>query len=165
MPSSRLLIGTGTFLLTEICFWYRSNFRLAGYLPNDYECRKYGVLESKERLERKKQLWTKYADYKREWCRRFDYHVYGIRPGENWGLFSACWLPSWEPMFCKKTDYPPRKNPYFLSSTPLRELFTEGVPYNYMEKVDSIPAVKAKPELKYMFHSPLEAGKAVREQR
>ncbi|CCW68775.1 unnamed protein product [Phytomonas sp. Hart1] len=146
-----------SFLLSEIAFCYRSMFRLSGFLPNDYECRKYGVLEDKERLEKKKEIWERYTAYKKEWCRRFDYHVYGIHPGDNWNLFSACWIPAWETSFNTKTDYPPRKNPYFLTATPLRDKFVESANFYEVPTNDNIPLIKARPELKYIYRGPLDA--------
>ncbi|CCW62442.1 unnamed protein product [Phytomonas sp. EM1] len=150
-------IFVSTFILAEVAFCYRSMFRLAGFLPNDYECRKYGVLEDKERLEKKKEMWERYAAYKKEWCRRFDYHVYGIRPGENWSLFSACWIPAWEPSFNTKTDYPPRKNPYFLTATPLRDKFIENPNFYEVPTNDNVPLIKARPEFKYIYRGPIDA--------
>ncbi|KPA85547.1 putative mitochondrial hypothetical protein [Leptomonas pyrrhocoris] len=159
---TRFSVSGGTFLLTELCFCYRSMFRLSGFLPNDYECRKFGVMESKDRLERKKDMWSKYAAYKKEWCRRFDYHVYGIRPGENFSLFSACWLPAWEPPHGKITDYPLRKNPYFLSSTPLRDFFIEGMQTADVSKTEAAPLTRARPEVKYVFRGPQNAEKSTK---
>lgn len=158
MPMTRSAISGGTFLMVELCFCYRSLFRLSGFLPNDYECRRYGVMESRERLEDKKELWEKYATYKKEWCRRFDYHVYGIRPGENISLFSACWLPAWEPSYGKQTEYPLRKNPYFLSATPLREMFAENPFHMEIQKTDNVPLVRARPEVKYLYSGPITAS-------
>lgn len=167
-PSTRNVVSKGmthrlicylNFSMTEIAFAYRSALRLTGYLPNDYECRKYGVLESKERLEEKKQLWEKYAAYKKEWCRRYDYHVYGIRPGANWNLLSACWLPTWTPKFNVNTDYPPRKNPYFISSTPITEMFVENQFVAPLPKSNSVPLVRARPEFMYLYHGPLDETK------
>lgn len=160
MPQSRAALSYGSFLLGELCLMYRSSYRLQGYLPNDYECQKYGVKESKERLEKKKEMWDKYTNYKREWCRRFDYHVYGIRPGENWNLFSACWFPAWEPSYCKRTDYPLRKNPYFLSAAPLSKMFSENRTWMDVPKQDNVPLIQARPELKYTYHGPLDANKS-----
>lgn len=158
MPMSRSAITFLTFFSTDMCFCYRSMYRLTGYLPNDYECRKYGVLEDKERLEHKKQLWEKYAKYKKEWCRRFDYHVYGIRPGENWSLFSACMIPAWGPAFNTRTDYPPRKNPYFLTATPLRDMFAESQFTYEIPKDETVPLVKERPEFKYLYRGPERSG-------
>jgi hypothetical protein len=155
-------IGWGTFLMTELCFCYRSMFRLSGFLPNDYECRKFGVLETKERLEHKKEMWTKYAAYKKEWCRRFDYHVYGIRPGENFSLFSACWFPAWESSYGKITDYPLRKNPYFLSTTPLREYYIESMFTADGPRTDRAPLAIARPEVKYVFRGPINAAQSTK---
>lgn len=158
MNVTNFTVSVGTFLLVEMCLCYRSMFRLSGYLPNDYECRKFGVMETKERLEHKKDLWSKYAAYKKEWCRRFDYHVYGIRPGENFSLFSACWFPAWESPYGKITDYPMRKNPYFLSSTPLREYFVESPRTAPVPKTSSAPLVHARPEVQYIFRGPINAA-------
>ncbi|EPY39921.1 hypothetical protein AGDE_00657 [Angomonas deanei] len=153
---TKATIGFGTFVLCELMFLYRSVFRLSGYMPNDYECRKFGVLETKERLEQKKALWEKYATYKKEWCRRFDYHVYGIRPGENFNLFSACWIPAWEPSFGKQTDYPLRKNPYFLTTAPLRTAFRDNGGRYYQTRDGEVPSIKARPEMKYLYQGPLK---------
>ncbi|ORC88653.1 uncharacterized protein TM35_000162910 [Trypanosoma theileri] len=154
MPMSRSSITMLTFFCMDLCFGYRSMYRLTGYLPNDYECRKYGVMEDKERLEEKKRMWEKYAKYKKEWCRRFDYHVYGIRPGENWSFFSACLLPSWEPRFNTCTDYPMRKNPYFLTTTPLRDMFAESQFTYEIPNDENVPLVKERPEFKYLYRGP-----------
>ncbi|CBH17726.1 NADH-ubiquinone oxidoreductase complex I, 21 kDa subunit, putative [Trypanosoma equiperdum] len=154
MPMSRTSITMLTFISTDLCFCYRSMYRLTGYLPNEYECFKYGVLEDKDKLQRKKELWEKYANHKREWCRRYDYHVYGIRPGETFSFFSACMIPSWEPRYNTRTDYPPRKNPYFLTSTPLRDTFLES-PFTYeIPKDETVPLVRERPELKYLYRGP-----------
>lgn len=143
-----------TFGASEICCGYRSVYRLTGYLPNDYECRKFGVMETKEALEHKKEMWEKYAAYKKEWCRRYDYHVFGIRPGENWSLFSACWLPAWKPRFNTCTDYPLRKNPYFLTAAPLREAFIDPPSNAELNREDNVPLIRARPELKYLYNGP-----------
>lgn len=162
LPASLTLITCGTFCMMEVAFGYRSLFRLAGFLPNDYECRKYGVLEDSARLQRKKALWDRYAAYKKEWCRRFDYHVYGIRPGENWSLFSACWFPSWEPIYGRETCYPRRKNPYFITAKPLEDIFTENRSFTDITKTESSPLIKVRPELKYLFAGPKEAAKSTK---
>lgn len=147
------------FSMAEIGFCYRSLMRLTGHLPNDLECRKYGVLEDKDRLEQKKKLWEQYAAYKKEWCRRFDYHVYGIRPGSNWSFLSACWIPNWTPRYNTVTDYPPRKNPYFLSSSPLSEMFAESQFTSHIPKSNAVPLIRARPEFKYLYHGPLDETK------
>lgn len=151
------------FSMAEIAFCYRSMMRLTGHLPNDLECRKYGVLEDKERLEQKKKLWDQYAAYKKEWCRRYDYHVYGIRPGTNWSLLSACWIPNWAPRYNTVTDYPPRKNPYFLSSSPLSEMFAENQFVAQIPKSNAVPLIRARPEFKYLYHGPLDETKLMAE--
>ena len=87
---------------------FRAYFRLIGTAPNEPECLKYGVTESKARLEQKKKLWEQYAHYRMEWMRRFDYHVYGIRPGETFSLFSPCLFPPTPPRYATRTDYPLR---------------------------------------------------------
>lgn len=149
------------FAMAEVAFCYRSMLRLTGHLPNDYECRKYGVLEDAAQLERKRFLWEKYAAYKKEWCSRYDYHVYGIRPGGNRSLFSSCWLPSWTPQFLTTTEYPRRKNPYFLSATPLASTFAENPFLGEIPKSDLVPLVRARPEVKYLYHGPLDESKAL----
>lgn len=164
MPMSRSCIVWGTFVMVELCFAYRSLFRLQGYAANDHECRKFGVLEDKQRLEKKKEMWEKYAAYKKEWCRRFDYHVFGIRPGENFSLWSACWIPALVPSYNTITDYPPRKNPYFLTSTPLVETFVEGPMNMNVLKQDNVPLIKARPELKYLYHGPIDAAESAHKQ-
>lgn len=163
MPASRGSIVWGTLFLMEFCFAYRSLFRLQGYAANDHECQKFGVLEDKTRLEKKKEMWEKYTAYKKEWCRRFDYHVYGIRPGENMSLMSACWIPAVEPAFGKITEYPPRKNPYFLTSTPLVDIFSEAPNSMDILKQDNVPLIKARPEFRYLYHGPLNAAEPVTE--
>lgn len=143
-----------TFLCSEGCFVYRSISRLSGYLPNDYEANLYGVIETKDQLERKKNFWAKYAAYKEEWMRRWDYHVYGIRPGERGSLFSACWLSPWPVRYGTKTDYPMRKNPYFLSATPLHDMFLES-PFLYpIPMAKNYPLVEQRPEVYHIYRGP-----------
>lgn len=159
--NSRFSVFVGTFLMMELCFSYRSLFRLQGYCANDHECRKYGVLEDKQRLEKKKEMWEKYAAYKKEWCRRFDYHVFGIRPGEHFSLWSACWIPAVVPSFNTVTEYPRRKNPYFLTATPLVDIFVEQPMSMNILKQDNVPLIKSRPELKYLYHGPIDAARSV----
>lgn len=160
LGSTRRTAVFGTFVMTDMMFVYRSSMRLIGRAANDYECRKYGVIEDRERLEQKKALWERYAAYKREWCRRYDYHVYGIRPGENWSLFSACWLPMWTPAYNTVTDYPRRKNPYFVTTTPVRDLCNDNALHTPTPNDLKVPLVQARPEFQYRYFGPIEAAKS-----
>lgn len=142
-------------LATEMLFMYRSFWRLTGVAPNDAECKYFGVLEDSTRLKQKADLWAKYAAYKEEWCRRWDYHVFGIRPGERFSLFSACMLPPKPILFNTTTDYPMRKNPYFLSTTPLRDMFLENPFITHLpQRVKDYPLAQVRPEVAQLYHGP-----------
>lgn len=142
-------------LSTEMLFVFRSFWRLTGVSPNEPECRHYGVLEDSARLKQKADLWAKYAAYKEEWCRRWDYHVYGIRPGERISFFSACMLPPKPVLFNTTTDFPLRKNPYFLSTTPLRDMFLENPFMDHIpQREKNYPLAQARPEVAQLYNGP-----------
>lgn len=143
------------WVCTEWLFMYRSSFRLRGEAPNDYECRYYGVMEDKKRLQEKAELWAKYAAYKEEWMRRWDYHVYGIRPGERKSFWSACFFSPTPIRYNTCTDYPMRKNPYFLSAAPLKDMFLESpFLYHLPQREKNFPLAQARPESVQLYHGP-----------
>jgi hypothetical protein len=104
-----------TFLMLEMGLGHRSSNRLRGCIENDYECEKYGVLENQQRLAEKAKYWEKYRKYKEEWMKRYDYYVFGMRPGERYTLLSPCHIPPAAVLFSKRTDFKLRKNPFILS--------------------------------------------------
>jgi hypothetical protein len=139
-------------LLFASCFsigCFRSYFRLSGTMPNERECELYGVVESTARLEEKKRQWEKYAHYRAEWMRRFDYHVYGIRPGETFSFFSPCLLPPTPTRYSKRTDFRMR------DVNPLRGNLKDGVTLENRTLNDWMthpeqPMMKARPELMHL---------------
>lgn len=110
---------------------------------------KYGVLQTKERLEQRKQRWEKYAAFKEQWCRRYDFHVFNMRPGERYKFLSPCLFPPRRPKFMQKTDYPLRKNPDILTTTPLRDMFHEAGSSISIPQNDNIPLLQARPQLRW----------------
>ena len=97
-------------------------------------------------------------DYKEEWMRRFDYHVWGMRPGERTGLFSACHFPPYPVAFCTRTDFPMRKNPFILSSKPISKLRLDSMQsYFWAEDADT-PIERARPEVNYLYRGGLKSG-------
>lgn len=152
---TREVVSLSNFLGFEFLFAFRSLQRLTGELPNVPECEYYGVMEDSKRLKEKAVLWAKYANYKEEWCRRWDYHVLGIRPNERYSIFSACVLPPKQIRYNTRTDFPMRKNPYFLSNTPLRTMFLENPFINEMPKGQkNYPLAVARPEVVYVYNGP-----------
>lgn len=139
------------FLVFEMCFMYRSIWRLTGQAPNEPECYKYGVYETPARLQQKAERWRKYANYKEEWMRRWNYYIWGMRPGEENTWISACWFGHWKVRYNTKTDYPVRKNPYKVSMRSVRDMQmltkTEG---GYEKGVDSY-LTRCRPEFQHMW--------------
>lgn len=153
-PMVQTCIKALNFFGCECVFTYRSVGRLSGSVPNEPECNYYGILEDSATLKRKAELWEKYANFKAEWCRRWDYHVYGIRPGERVSFFSACWFSPGAVRYNKKTEFPKRKNPYFLSNTPLKDFFLEGPVLLQYPKGTNYPLAKARPEVAHLYRGP-----------
>jgi len=128
---------------------YRALLRLTGQSPNDTECYKYGVIETPQRLREKAENWRQYAEYKEEWMRRYNYYIWGQRPGESYTLLSCCHLPYKPVRYNKKTDYPQRRNPFVLSAKPLSELMMDwGTGYYYPLGDDVLSS--SRPDMKYM---------------
>ena len=94
-----------------------STSRLQGKMDNEYECMRFGVLESPARLAEKAKYWERLRKYKDEWMKRYDYYIYGMRPGERYSFLSPCHFPPAAVIFNKRTDYPMRKNPFILTET------------------------------------------------
>ena len=148
------VIVCGEFLVTH----YNSKKRLAGLAPNERECYKYGVLESNERLREKAAHWRAYKEYKDEWCRRYDYFVYGQRPGERLSLLASC---HWRPrpvIFNEKFDYPMRKNPYWTYGPPLETARLEGGRFFQFVPGAETALEVARPELKYIYERNVRGG-------
>ena len=141
------------FFFMECMFGDRAWLRLQGKISNEAECYKFGVLETRDRLEKKVEYWKKFKKFKAEWMRRWDYHVWGQRPGERYSLLSACHFPPYPVMFCEKTDFPMRKNPFLLSSKPLSEYKLEPLSNHWYPeaKGTSYPVVEGHPEFKYLY--------------
>jgi hypothetical protein len=139
------------YVFFEMCCMQRSLLRLQGRIPNEPECHKFGVLESKERLEKKVEYWRKYKAYKEEWMRRWDYHVWHMRPGERYQLWSSCHFPPYPVLFSSKTDFPMRKNPFVLSSKPIGELRLDCQAAHYYPKGATTPVEAERPEIKYLW--------------
>lgn len=157
---TREVISLANFVGCEFLMAFRSMSRLTGESPNEPECDYYGVMEDATRLQEKAELWKKYAAFKEEWCRRWDYHVLGIRPGERWSFFSACMLPPAPVRFNTRTNYPMRKNPYFLSNTPLHKMFLENPFINEIPKGEkNYPLTRARPEVAYVYNGPDQTRK------
>jgi hypothetical protein len=152
---TREVLGITNFLGFEFLFAFRSMQRLTGELSNIPECEYYGVMEDSQRLKEKAALWARYANYKEEWCRRWDYHVLGIRPNERFSVFSACIFPPVQVRYNTRTDFPLRKNPYFLSNTPLRSMFLENPFINEIPKgKKNYPLATARPEVVHVYNGP-----------
>jgi hypothetical protein len=141
------------FFFMECLFGDRAWLRLQGKIDNEAECYKYGTLETKDRLEKKVEYWQRYKAFKAEWMRRWDYHVWGQRPGERYSFLSACHCPPYPVMFCEKTDFPMRKNPFVLSARPLSEYKMESVSMHWYPQSDKYggPSVDGHPEFKYLY--------------
>lgn len=130
---------------------FRTYFRFMGHTENEAECERYGVEESSARLEEKRKMWEKYAAYRAEWMRRFDYHVYGLRPGETYSIFSPCFIPASETRYNKRTDFRMR------DSMHLRGKMNEGqwnvqsqLKEPYVRHPEN-PLMKNRPEIKYVY--------------
>ncbi len=141
------------FVFFEFLMGERAIMRLAGKIENEAECYKFGVLETRDRLERKVEYYRKFRDFKNEWLRRWDYHVWGMRPGERYKIWSACFFPAYPIMFCEKVDFPMRKNPFTLSSAPLSEYKLEPIAAHWYPTYNKAkgPVVEGHPEFKYLY--------------
>jgi hypothetical protein len=139
------------FVMMEMNWGYRSIARLQGRVHNEPECFKYGVVETPRRLEEKIKYWRKYKAYKDEWMRRFDYHVWGMRPGERQTFFSSCFISPFPVLFCEKTEFPMRKNPFILSSKPISKLRLDSMASYYYAKDANTPIEQARPEVNYIY--------------
>lgn len=143
--------------LSECSMGFRSLQRLQGLAENDYECRRYGVVEDKARLELKARRWAQYADYKREWTDRWNYYNWGMRPGESWQLWSPCIFPPLPVYYNTTTDYPLRKNPIKVSDRSLRTLHLDSpnfVEYPREGTRETVNVYAARPEVKYIYRGP-----------
>lgn len=148
---SKKWITVALTLNCEFAFGYRAIWRLQGQTPNETECYKYGVLETPHRLAVKADRWRRFKNYKEEWMRRYDYYLWGMRPGERWSFFSPCWMAPWPIRFNTKTDYPIRKNPYMLSKHGIRERYLESN-YGHYFPVDADDYLtRSRPEVKYIW--------------
>lgn len=107
-----------TFGMLEFGLGHRASCRLRGTIENEREADIFGVVENKSRLEEKVKFWEKYRAYKEEWMKRYDYYVYGLRPGERFTLLSSCHFPPAPVLFNKRTDFKLRRNPFLLSEQP-----------------------------------------------
>lgn len=114
--------GAGvTFLALETVVMNRSMSRLIGNSPNEHECVKFGVTETPERLREKAERWAKFAAYKKEWVKRWNYNVWSMRPGEEFSIFTACIIPYLPVRYNTRFDYPMRKNPFYMTATPIKD--------------------------------------------
>lgn len=144
-------------------FANRGQDRLMGFAENEHECEKWGIYDSRENLERKAKNWAKYAAHKEEWMRRFNYMTFGERPAETGGIMSACWFPHSKVKYNTRLDYPARKNPMFLTATPLRDMqsewsFTYALPPKNRDEPNrrsDDPAQHGRPELSHRYGGPI----------
>lgn len=134
--------------IAEIAFAQIGEYRLLGEWQNENECYKYGVMEDAERLKQKRDNWEKYAAHREEWMKRYDYHVWGMRPGSRGTLMSPCWLPPSRVRYNTKLDYPMRKHPTMLTSLPARVGMAAAVGYR-ITRPEACPNFKDRPELAY----------------
>lgn len=137
--------------MNEFLWAHRSVARLQGKMENHHECMKYGVMETPDRLQKKAENWAKYKAYKDEWTQRWDYYVWGMRPGERYTFFSQCqWAPRGT-YYCTKTDYPQRINPFLLSTRPINKWRMEtAIGYYYAPGADT-SLERTKPEINYLY--------------
>jgi hypothetical protein len=105
------------FIFMEFMNGHMASSRLMGKVENEYECMRFGVVESPARLAEKAKYWERFRKYKEEWMKRYDYYVYGMRPGERYSFLSPCHFAPASVLFNKRTDYPMRKNPFILTET------------------------------------------------
>lgn len=148
---SQKAIMIGVFAMMEFNFGYRSIWRLQGMVPNEPECFKYGICETPDRLRKKAEYWGKFKAYKEEWCRRWDYYMWGMRPGERFSLMSACWMAPWPVRYNTRYDYPIRKNPFVLTDQSIRDMrLDHNVGFYYAPGTDSY-IERARPEVKYIW--------------
>eukprot|EP00760_Papus_ankaliazontas_P003324 PhM_4_TR11550/c0_g1_i2/m.83916 len=157
LQSSKWL-GVGWGVLVDWGWTYRSLLRLTGQSPNEAECFKYGVLESPERLKEKADLWRQYAEYKDEWMRRYNYHVWGMRPGETFSFFSAMHAPPLPVRYNTRFDYPRRKNPYVVHRTDIQNFKLDlGIGFGYTSN-DPFLSVQ-RPDTKYLRREVFETSR------
>jgi len=118
------------------------------------------VLENEERLKEKARYWEKYRAYKEEWMKRYDYYVFGMRPGERYTLLSPCHVPPAPVAFGKKTDFPMRKNPFVLSNAPISKVEMEKLRKHFRDHHTHAPHPREfhAPELKYFNQSGVNVG-------
>ncbi len=150
----RTIRGVSLFVtcFSEIVFGQRGQARLQGRVNNEYECDKFGVLESPARLKQKAENWEKFAAYKEEWMKRFDYYVYGMRPGERFTFFSQLHVPPFRVRYNKRSDYPMRKNPYFLSTYSVKDYRLESPGFTHYPKgKGETPLEASRPETRYVW--------------
>lgn len=124
-------------------------WRLQGLMENRYEALKFGTFDDKESLQRKAANWAKYAQHKKDWLRRFNLYQYDERPGESSGWMSRVIFPSTTIKFNTEFDYPPRKNPFHLTTKPLRDYHSQSS-FGYALPNTRVPTnayVVAKPEI------------------
>lgn len=139
-----------SFFMFEGALGIRAMNRLRGCLENDVECERFGVMESSFRLAEKAKYWERYRKYKEEWMKRYDYYVWGLRPGERFSLFSPCHLPPMPVLYNKRTDYQMRKNPFILSERPISESQkVAAMEYLRMKGRTPHPLDITRPERKY----------------
>lgn len=158
-PATRFSIGSTAangFLLLPLCmtsYWFtRGQYRLKGLVPNEPEAYAYGTIESPERLAVKAERWRKYSNYKEEWMRRWNYYVWGQRPGETWNLGnSGCFLHHSQVKYNVKTDYPVRRNPYAVTTEGVRTMNLSGPSLNPSVKNNDTYMTRARPEIKHAY--------------
>lgn len=137
--------------------------RLMGFAENEHEADKFGVYDTPENLERKAKNWAKFAAYKEEWMRRYNYSNFGERPHETGNFMSALWLPYSPVRYNTRTNYPARKNPMWLTTTPLRDFnsewaFTYSLPTKNSgdeERRSDDPVQAGRPELSERYLGPI----------
>lgn len=158
----KFFLPTTTAFAFLTAFAIRGQNRLLGMAENEYEAMKYGVYDTPENLQRKANNWAKYAAYKEEWLRRYNFTQYGERPSETGKFLSACWFPSSKITFNTRTDYPARKNPMWLTTAPLRDMhsewaFTYALPPKNLgaaERPSDDPVQVGRPELSERYGGP-----------
>lgn len=131
--------------------------RLQGLSENKYEAMKFGVFDTKENLERKAKNWAKYDQHKKDWMRRWNLSQYDERPGESGGLMSAIIFSSPSIKYNTEFNYPPRKNPFHLTTKPLRDYHSQssvGYSMPNVKRTDLNAYVVAKPELVEKYAGP-----------
>lgn len=150
-PSVNRIAFLWIWCTSDMLFGFRSCARLQGKCENHHECLKYGILETKERLAQKAENWRKFADYKKEWVQRFDYYIWGMRPGERHTFFSQChWGPK-DIDYNTRLDFPQRLNPFVLSTTPINKWRIEVAWGYFFQPGADTPLERSKPEMHYQY--------------